>query len=143
MKPVAHKNKAWEKHHASSSSVGKDGPRSEGATWTYHLQVSPHTAHHTEALFSLAKKIYGKRAVDPMDDLDVNLDWTTLLCSCVTMRRRGAILMSGMHMFSIFSEIPILGSYSRGHNFWTSFGSSNIVKNSGWILDRSCDSVNY
>ena len=27
---------------------------------------------------------------------------------------------------------PSLGSYSRRHNFWTSFGSSNIVK----ILDR-------
>ena len=39
----------------------------------HHLQVSLHTFHETEAVSSIVRDIFGRRPVDPMKDLDVNL----------------------------------------------------------------------
>ena len=41
--------------------------------WPHNLHVSPATAHHTEAVFSIVKEIYGREHDDPMDALDVNM----------------------------------------------------------------------
>ena len=35
--------------------------------------MSPATAHHTEAVFSIVRGIYGREHDDPMGDLDVNV----------------------------------------------------------------------
>ena len=35
--------------------------------------MSPATVHHTEAVFSIVREIYGREHDDPMDDLDVNM----------------------------------------------------------------------
>ena len=35
--------------------------------------MSPDTVHHTEAVFSIVREIYGREHDDPMDDLDVNM----------------------------------------------------------------------
>ena len=40
----------------------------------------PDTAHHTEAVFSIVREIYGREHDDPMDDLDVNMAiWSVFL----------------------------------------------------------------
>ena len=36
--------------------------------------MSPDTIHHTEAVFSIVRRIYGREHDDPMDDLDVTMD---------------------------------------------------------------------
>ena len=40
---------------------------------SHNLHVSPATVHHTEAVFSIVRKIYGREHDDPLDDLDVNM----------------------------------------------------------------------
>ena len=60
------------KHHASSTSACQKGPKAGRKTWPHHLQISPDTAHHTEAVFSIVREIYGQESDDPMNDLDVN-----------------------------------------------------------------------
>ena len=35
--------------------------------------MSPATIHHTEAVFSIVRGIYGREHDDPMEDLNVNL----------------------------------------------------------------------
>ena len=35
--------------------------------------MSPATFHHTEAVFSIVRWVYGRDHDDPMDDLDVNM----------------------------------------------------------------------
>ena len=42
--------------------------------------VPTHTAHHTEAVFSKVMEIHGRRAGDPMDDLDVNMAILVNIC---------------------------------------------------------------
>ena len=37
------------------------------------IYTSPDTAHHTEAVFSIVRDIYGREHDDPMEDLDVNM----------------------------------------------------------------------
>ena len=48
-------------------------PRAERKEWSHNLHVSPATVHHTEAVFSIVRGIYGRQHDDPMDDLDVNM----------------------------------------------------------------------
>ena len=45
----------------------------EKIEWSHNLQVSPATIHHTEAVFSMVRRIYGREHDDPMNDLDVNM----------------------------------------------------------------------
>ena len=70
-KPVA-RELAWEKPLASGRSANQEGPKAGRKTWPHHLQISPDTIHHTEAVFSIVREICGRRADDPMKDLDVN-----------------------------------------------------------------------
>ena len=59
--------------YASSKSDCQGGPKAERIEWSHKLHVSPATVHHTEAVFSIVRKIYGRKHDDPMDDLDVNM----------------------------------------------------------------------
>ena len=68
---VAQNSKAWAQPlaHEASSSVDKDTE----ATWRHYFQISPHTSHCTEPVFSRVTEIYGRTPGDPMKDLDVDL----------------------------------------------------------------------
>ena len=48
-------------------------PKTEKIEWSHNLHVSPATLHHTEAVFSIVMRIYGREHDDPVDDLDVNI----------------------------------------------------------------------
>ena len=58
--PVAQNNKAWEHRLAqgASSSVDKESQKDTEATWRHYLQISPHTSHYMEAVFSMVTEIY-------------------------------------------------------------------------------------
>ena len=71
-KPVAYKN-TTEKPYASSKSDLQGSPKAERKEWSHNLHVSPATVHHTEAVFSIVRNIYGREHDDPMGDLDVNV----------------------------------------------------------------------
>ena len=58
---------------ASSESDHPGSPKAERKEWPHNLHVSPATAHHTEAVFSIVRKIYEREHDDPMEDLDVNM----------------------------------------------------------------------
>ena len=72
---VGQNRKAWEKPlaHEASSSVDQESQKNTEATWDHYLQKSPDTSHYMEAVFSRVRKINGKHAGDPMEDLNVNL----------------------------------------------------------------------
>ena len=55
VKPIAFKIAAV-KHHASSASACQEGPKDGRKTWPHHLQISPDTAHHTEAVFPIVRR---------------------------------------------------------------------------------------
>ena len=57
---------------ASSKSDHSENPKAERIEWPHNLQISPATVHHTEAVFSIVRKIYEREQDDPADDLDVN-----------------------------------------------------------------------
>ena len=73
--PVALNSKAWEHTlaHGASSSDDRESQKDTEATWKHYLQISPHTSHCMEAVFSMVREIYGRQPGDPMKDLDVNL----------------------------------------------------------------------
>ena len=71
-KPVACET-ATEKPYASSNSDCQGGPKAEKIQWPHNLHVSPATIHHTEAVCSIVREIYGREHDDPLDDLDVNM----------------------------------------------------------------------
>ena len=50
---------ATEKPYPSSKSDCQGGPKAERFLWRYNLHVSPAAVHHTEAVFSIVRKIYG------------------------------------------------------------------------------------
>ena len=78
-KPVAHKT-ASRKSHASSKSECQGSPKAERTEWSHKLHVSPATVHHTEAVFVIVRRIYRREHDDPMNDLDVNMAfWSILL----------------------------------------------------------------
>ena len=66
--PVARNSEAWEQPlaHGASSSVDKESQKVTKATWKHYLQISPHTSHFLEAVFSMIRKIYGRQFGDPM-----------------------------------------------------------------------------
>ena len=59
--------------YASSKSDCQRGPKAERKVWPHHLHMSPATAHHTKAVFSIVREIYGRENDHPMNDLDVNM----------------------------------------------------------------------
>ena len=70
------------KPYASSKSDCQRGPKAERKVWPHHLQIDPDTAHHTEAVFSIVREIYGREHDDPMDDLDVNMAIWCIFLNC-------------------------------------------------------------
>ena len=92
-RPVSHK-KAVEKPSVSSDSACQESPKAE---WPHHLSISTATAHHTEAVFSIVREIYGRGRDDPMDDVDVNMaiwffsEWHSSSSSSSLLRRQGEL----------------------------------------------------
>ena len=72
---VAQNNQAWEKPraHGASSSVDQESQKDTEATWDHYLHTSLDTSRYMEAVFSMVRKICGKQAGDPVEDLNVNL----------------------------------------------------------------------
>ena len=68
-------NKAWRKPlaHGASSSVDQERQQNTETTWDHYLHISPDTSHFSEAVFSIVRKIFGRKPGDPMEDLNVNL----------------------------------------------------------------------
>ena len=56
-----------EKPYASSKSDHSGNPKAEKIQWPHNLHVFPATVHHTEAVFSIVRKIYGREARGPMN----------------------------------------------------------------------------
>ena len=52
--------------------TAQGGPEAERIEWSHKLHVSPATVHHTDAVFSIVRKIYEREPADPVEDLDVN-----------------------------------------------------------------------
>ena len=74
--PIAQKN-STEKPFASRKS---DCQGVERNVLPHRLHTSPAAVHHTEAVFSIVREIYGREHDDPMDDLDVNMaSWCIFL----------------------------------------------------------------
>ena len=71
-RPISCKKGTGESN-ASRKSDHPGSPKAEGKQWSHNPHVSPATVHHTEAVFSIVKEIYGREHDDPMDDLDVNM----------------------------------------------------------------------
>ena len=71
-RPIAYKI-ATGKPNASSESDHPLSPKAERIKWSHKPHVAPATIHHTEAVFSIVRRIYGREHDDPMDDLDVNM----------------------------------------------------------------------
>ena len=65
-KPAAYKTAAGKPYAPSKSAC-------QGREWSHNLQVSPATIHHTEAVFSIVRGIYGQELDDPLSDFDVNM----------------------------------------------------------------------
>ena len=61
------------KPYASSKSDCQGGPKAERIEWSHNLHVSPATIHHTEAVSSIVRRIYGREHDDTREDLDVNM----------------------------------------------------------------------
>ena len=61
--PLPKTIKNWRQQLAcgASSSVDEESQKDTEATWGHHLQVSPHTSHYTEAVFSMIREIYGRK----------------------------------------------------------------------------------
>ena len=63
-----------------SKSENSGNHKAEMKEWPHNLHISPATAPHTDAVFSVARKIYEREPADPMEDLDVNAAiWGMLL----------------------------------------------------------------
>ena len=71
-RPTAHK-KATGKPNASRKSDRPGSPKAERKEWSHNLHVSPAKIHHTEAVFSIVRGIYGREHDDPMNALDVTM----------------------------------------------------------------------
>ena len=52
--------------YAPSKSACRWSPKAEKTEWSHYLQMSPATIHHTEALCSIVRGIYGREHDDPM-----------------------------------------------------------------------------
>ena len=62
-RPITYK-KATGKPCAPSKSDHPGSPKAERKEWSHNLHVSPATVHHTEAVFSIVRKIYGREHDD-------------------------------------------------------------------------------
>ena len=96
-KPVAYKT-ASEKPYASSKSDCQGGPKAEKIEWSHNLHVSPATIHHTEAVFSIVREIYGRKHDDLMNDLDVNM---AIWCTFLNATLRAAVHLGQDHQANL------------------------------------------
>ena len=64
-KPVAHRT-ASGKLGESSNSENSGNPKAERKEWPHNLHMSPATVPHTDALFSIVRKIYEREPADPL-----------------------------------------------------------------------------
>ena len=55
--------------HGASSSVDKESQKDTEATWRQNIQISQHTSHFTEAVFSMVSEICGRQFGDLMKGL--------------------------------------------------------------------------
>ena len=77
VKPIAYKTLRRNLMHPVNQTVR---PKAEKIEWPHNPHVSPATIHHTEAVFSIVRWIYGREHDDPMNDLDVNMAiWSIFL----------------------------------------------------------------
>ena len=62
----AQNSEAWGQPHAhgARSSVDKESQKDTEATWRHYLQISPHTSHFLEAVFSMVREIFGRHPGD-------------------------------------------------------------------------------
>ena len=67
---------ATEKHYASSKSDCEGGPEAEKVQWSHNIHVSPATIHHTEAVSSIVRGVFGREHDDLVKDLNVNMNAT-------------------------------------------------------------------
>ena len=67
--PVVQNRKAWGQPlaHGASSSVEKESQKDTEATWKHCLQISPHTSHFSQAVFSMIRELYGRQPGDSME----------------------------------------------------------------------------
>ena len=78
-RPIA-REKAVGEPNASSKSDHRGSPKAERKEWSHNLHVSPATFHHTEAVFSIVREIYGREHDVLVDDLGVNMAiWSIFL----------------------------------------------------------------
>ena len=90
--------------------TAKGSPRAERTEWSHNLHVSPATIHHTEAVFSIVREIYGREHDDPMNDLDVNMAiWSLFL---------NTTLRAAVHL----GQDHDANSFYVKNNFWNSVG---------------------
>ena len=80
-KPVAYKTAAGTPYEPSESAC-QGRPKAEKIEWSHNLQVSPATIHHTEAVFSIVRRIYGREHDDPMNNSDVNMAFLVHISEC-------------------------------------------------------------
>ena len=57
----------------SISSAFQKGQNKKEATLEHFFAISPQTISHTDAVYDMVRKIYGRESDDPMKDLDVNV----------------------------------------------------------------------
>ena len=60
----------------------QERPKAEKTEWSHNLHVSPATIHHTEAVFSIVRWIYGRRQDDPMDDFGCTYGYLGHISEC-------------------------------------------------------------
>ena len=102
-RPVAYET-ATGKPNASSKSDCQGGPKDERMEWSHNVHVSPASIHHTEAVFSIVRGIYGRQHDDPMDDLDVNM---AMWCTFLNTTLRAAVHLGQDYEFTIREEYSL------------------------------------
>ena len=113
---------AVEKPSAPSKSACQGKPKGEEIEWSHNLQVSPATIHHTEAVFSIVRGIYGREHDGPVNDLDVNMgSWSIFL---------NATLRAAFHLGQDY-EVNL--RYVK-HNLWNSVGQ--LFRETGRLISE-------
>ena len=73
--PAAYKTVAGKPYAPSKSAC-------QEREWSHNLQVSPATVHHTEAVFSIVREIYGREHDDPLSDFGRENDYLGNISEC-------------------------------------------------------------
>ena len=95
-------------HHANQTT--QEVKKLKEKEWSHNLHVCPATIHHTEAVFSIVRVIFGRGHDDTMDDLDVN---AAIWCIFLNATLRAAVHLGQVHEANL--------RYVKNH-FWNSVG---------------------